>query len=131
MSWSCYRAACRARELPRSSPIKAISFTLFDELEKRFREAGATPELIAAMRSASKPQEPEQQPARTGILKIQSQPGEAQVYLNDEPKGMTSAGGDFRLSGLTAGTYRLRVSLPGYKSWENSIRVTPETGLCL
>ena len=108
---------------------KGISFTLFDELEKRFREAGATPELIDAMRSASKPQEPEQQPARTGILKIQSQPGEAQVYLNDEPKGMTSAGGDFRLSGLTAGTYRLRVSLAGYKSWENSIRVTPgETG---
>lgn len=103
---------------------EGISFTLFDELEKRFREAGATPELIDAMRSASRPQEPEQRPARTGTLKVQSQPGEAQVYLNDEPKGMTSAGGDFRLSGLAAGTYRLRVSLAGYKSWENSIKVT-------
>jgi hypothetical protein len=103
---------------------EGITFNLFDELEKRFREAGATPELIDAMRSASKPQEPEQRPARTGTLKVQSQPGEAQVYLNDEPKGMTSAEGELRLSGLAAGTYRLRVSLANYKSWENSIKVT-------
>ncbi len=103
---------------------QGISFRLFDELEKRFREAGATQELIDAIQKASLPQEPEPQPSRPGTLKIQSQPGEAEVYLNDEPKGMTSSAGELRLSGLAAGTYRLRVSLAGYKSWENTIKVT-------
>jgi hypothetical protein len=104
---------------------EGISFSLFDELEKRFREAGATDELMDALRRASKPREVQPVPSRTGMLKIQSQPGEAQVYLNDEPKGMTSPAGELRLAGLGAGTYRLRVSLPGYKSWENSIKVNP------
>jgi hypothetical protein len=117
---------------PRIAQIVAqegISFTLFDELEKRFREAGATEDLIDALRKASKPREPQPPPVSTGTLRIQSQPGEAQVYLNDEPKGITSPEGDLRLAGLGAGTYRLRVSLAGYKTWENSIKVNPgETG---
>jgi hypothetical protein len=103
---------------------EGISFSLFDELEKRFREAGATDELMDALHKASKPREAQPPPSRTGTLKIQSQPGEAEVYLNDEPKGMTSPEGELRLSGLGAGAYRLRVSLAGYKTWENSIQVS-------
>jgi hypothetical protein len=92
-----------------------------DELESSFREAGATDELIAALKKASQPSEPAK--PVTGTLKIQSQPGEAQVYVDDEPKGMTSPAGELRLPELAAGTYRLRVSLEGYKSWENSITI--------
>jgi len=103
---------------------EGISFTMFDELEKRFREAHATQELIDALNKASKPQQPDQPaPGETGILKVQSKPGEAQVYLNDEPKGTTSTSGELRMPGLAAGTYRLRVSLLGYQSWENNIRI--------
>jgi len=101
---------------------KGISFTLSEELERRFRDAGASQQLIDALRKASKAP-PEAQPAAAGILKLQSKPGEAQVYLNDEPKGMTSTAGDLRLPGLAPGTYRLRLSLVGYRSWENSIDV--------
>ena len=107
---------------------KGIDFNLFDELESTFRKAGANDQLIDALRKASKSQPPPEQPdtprGGAGILKIQSKPGEAQVYLNDEMKGMTSPEGDFRLSGLTAGTYHLRVSLAGYRSWENSLKIT-------
>lgn len=101
-----------------------ITFRMDDALETQFRQAGATDELIDALKKASKPEETPPPSPATGTMKIQSQPGEAQVYVNDEPKGMTSSEGELRLSGLAPGTYRLRVSLAGYKTWENSITVT-------
>src|SRR5208283_5201065 len=57
-----------------------------------------------------------------GIV-IKSTPGEAEVYLNDEPKGTTSGKGDMRLPNLAPGTYDLRVSLPGYRSFEQNMTV--------
>jgi hypothetical protein len=111
-------------EIARVVAGNGIDFHMFDELESRFREAGATDDLIDALKKASKPQEPAPPATRTGTLKVQSQPGEALVYINDEPKGMTSSAGDLRLPGLAAGTYRVRVSLAGYKSWEHSIAIT-------
>ena len=40
------------------------------------------------------------------------------------PKEQRALAGELRLSGLAPNTYRLRVALAGYKSWENSITVT-------
>lgn len=111
-------------EIARVVAENGISFRMSDELESQFRDAGATDELIDALKKASKPAETPPPAPATGTLKIQSQPGEAQVYINDEPKGMTSPAGDLRLSGLAPGTYRLRVTLTGYKTWENSVTVT-------
>jgi hypothetical protein len=111
-------------EIARVVTENGISFRMSDELERQFRAAGATDELIDALKKASKPGETMPPAPATGTLKIQSQPGEAQVYVNDEPKGMTSPGGDLRLSGLAPGTYRLRVTLVGYRTWENSMTVT-------
>jgi hypothetical protein len=110
-------------EIARVVAENGIDFHMSDELEKKFRDAGATDVLVDALRKASKPVEPPQPAERTGILKVQSQPGEAQVYVNDEPRGMTSAEGALRLPGLPAGTYRVRVSLQGYKSWEHTITI--------
>jgi hypothetical protein len=101
-----------------------ISFRMFDELENQFREAGATDELIDALKKASKPEDTPPPPPARGILKVQSQPGEAQVYVNDEPKGPTNTSGELRLSDLAPGSYRVRVALPGYKTWENTLSVT-------
>ena len=111
-------------EIARVVGENGISFRMSDELESQFREAGATDELIDALKKASKPEETTPTAPATGTLKIQSQPGEAQVYVNDEPKGMTSPAGELRLSGMAPGTYRLRVALAGYKTWENSVTVT-------
>jgi len=111
-------------EIVRVVGENGISFHMFAELESQFREAGATDELLDALKKASRPEETISPAPATGMLKVQSQPGEAQVYVNDEPKGMTSSGGELRLSGLAPGTYRLRVALADYKTWENSITVT-------
>jgi hypothetical protein len=111
-------------EIARVVTENGIRFRMSDDLESQFREAGAADELIDALKKASKPEETTPTAPPTGTLKIQSQPGEAQVYVNDEPKGMTSPGGELRLPGLAPGTYCLRVTLGGYKTWENSVTVT-------
>jgi hypothetical protein len=56
-------------------------------------------------------------------LVVKTTPGETQVYLNDELKGMTSPEGEIRLPDLPPATYRLRVSLPGYQSFERPMTV--------
>ncbi len=111
-------------EIARVVGENGISFRISDELENQFRAAGATDELIEALKKASQPEQTTPPAPTTGMLKVQSQPGEAQVYINDEPQGITSPGGELRLSGLASGTYRLRVALVGYKTWENSISIT-------
>jgi hypothetical protein len=110
-------------EIARVVAENGISFHMVDELENQFRQAGATDELIDALKKADKPEAPPPAPP-TGILKIQSQPGEAQVYVNDEPRGATSPAGELRLPGLAPGAYHVRVTLAGYKTWENTLTVT-------
>lgn len=56
-------------------------------------------------------------------LTINTDPGDVQVYVNDEPRGMTSAEGREVLR-LPAGTYRIRLSLPGYKDSEQQVTLT-------
>ncbi len=60
---------------------------------------------------------------QTATLNITSDPGDVQVYLNDEPRGMTSAEGHEVLH-LPAGAYRLRLSMPGYKDFEQQVTLT-------
>jgi hypothetical protein len=118
------KGSVSSTEIARVVEGNGISFRMSDDLESQFRQAGATDELIEALKKASKPEETPPPAPATGTLKVQSQPGEAQVYVNDEPKGMTSPAGELRLSGMAPGTYRLRVTLAGYKTWENSVTVT-------
>lgn len=54
-------------------------------------------------------------------LSITSKPGNVQVYVNDEPRGMTSAGGKLVLRDLPAGSHRVRLSLAGYQDWEQTL----------
>jgi hypothetical protein len=110
-------------EIARVVTENGISFHMDDDLENQFRRAGATGELIDALKKADKLEAPPAAPP-TGILKIRSQPGEAQVYIDDEPRGATSPAGDLRLPGFAPGSYQVRVSLGGYKTWENTITVT-------
>jgi hypothetical protein len=54
-------------------------------------------------------------------LSIISKPGAVQVYVDDEPRGITSSGGKLVLRDLPAGSHRVRLSLAGYQDWEQTL----------
>jgi PEGA domain-containing protein len=116
-------------KLPSAQIVKnikdlGIEFEMTKELERKFRRAGADDDVIDALDEASKGGGETTTPAQTkGSMAVQTQPGEAQVYLNDEMRGMSSPQGKLRLSELSPGTYQVRVSLIGYESWQQSVTV--------
>ena len=55
-------------------------------------------------------------------LRLTSVPGNAQLYLDDIPRGMTSAAeGRLRLTDVVPGVHRVRVSLAGYRDWTEDV----------
>lgn len=103
---------------------RGIVFRVNSSFEQKVRDAGGGDDVIASLRRASQRYSESEAP-RTGGLIIKSTPGETQVYLDDEPKGMTSPEGEIRLPDLKPRTYKLRVSLPGYQSFEKALAVEP------
>ena len=103
---------------------RGIDFDFTPEIEQKVRDAGGADDVVAALRRASQRRAESERP-RTGGLVIKTTPGETEIYLNDEPRGMTSPEGEIRLPDLKPGTYNLRVSLPGYQSYEKPITIAP------
>lgn len=63
--------------------------------------------------------------AAQNTLRITSQPGGAQVYLDDAPRGTTSPDeGKLVLENLPVGNHKLRVGLSGYTDWIQSVTLT-------
>lgn len=63
---------------------------------------------------------------RFSQLILQSQPGGAQVYLDDAFKGATSEQeGRLRIENLAPGSHQLRLSLQGYKEWIQQVTPNP------
>jgi hypothetical protein len=85
---------------------RGIKFQITPEVETELRQAGATDELLATLRKLA---------PKTAILLIESSPGGAHVYVDDEPVGTTSAEGRLKLTTLGPGQHRVRLSLDGYK----------------
>jgi hypothetical protein len=112
-----------------------IAFEVTNEVEDQLRDAGATDELLGTLRqSASRgasraPQPavtpPAPQPAGPPVLLIEVTPGGAQTYIDDEPVGTTSGAGRLKLSSLGPGAHRVRVSLAGYRDFEQSVELAP------
>jgi len=91
-----------------------ISFEVTEETASELREAGANEDLIKALRDlASKPptspapSPPASEPAKPPVLIIESTPGGAQVYVDDEPVGKTSAEGRLKLTQLSPSEHRV------------------------
>ncbi len=101
---------------------RGINFNFTAEIEQKVRDAGGGDDVVAALKRASQ-RYAESQAPRTGELVVKTTPGEAQVYLNDEPKGITSPEGEIRLPDMQPANYNLRVSLLGYQSFERSITI--------
>jgi len=102
---------------------RGITFSFTREVEQSVRDAGGGDDVVSSLRRASQRRAETDRP-RTGGLIIKTTPGEAQIYLNDEPRGMTSPEGEIRLPELQPGSYKLRVSMLGYQSYEQSQTVT-------
>ena len=106
--------------------VRAVKF--FDKTLANVHRLGAEAQARAAGQGyqPATPASAASQPERDtrGVLSITSDPGDVQVYVNDEPRGMTSAEGKEVLR-LAAGTYKLRLSLPGFKDFVQDVRLTP------
>ena len=57
----------------------------------------------------------------TAILHLSTRPGQAQAYLNDEFRGITSSEGNLTVASLAPASYRLRLTLIGYKEWTQTL----------
>ncbi len=63
---------------------------------------------------------------KLGSLRITAQPGNAQAYLDDKFKGVTSEDeGKLVIENLPPGTYHLRLALPGYRQWKQEVTLPP------
>ena len=89
-----------------------------------------------AERSAETPSQPPAtppaSPASLATLIVSVRPGGAQVYLNDEFHGATSATeGRLVLPALAPGSYRVRLSAPGHQDWTQSVTLASGQTLTL
>src|SRR5579872_3848249 len=94
-----------------------IDFQVDASTEAELRHAGATNDLIETLKTLAPP------PAVT-IIVIQSSPGGATVYIDDEPVGTTSDQGRLKLSTVPPGQHRIRISLDGYRDFYSNIDVS-------
>jgi hypothetical protein len=101
---------------------RGIGFEFTAQSEQDVRNAGGGDDAVAALRRASR-RRAQPVASQAGGLIIKSSPGEAEVYLDDSPKGFTSREGDFRLPNLPPRSYSLRVSLFGYESFEQRLTI--------
>jgi PEGA domain/PDZ domain len=107
-----------------------ISFVMTATTEQTLRDAGATGSLLEALRQlAPKTVSPavSQPPAANSsppVLLIESSPGDAQVYIDDEPVGTTSPEGRLKLSKLGAGEHRVRVAHAGFTDFEQTVTLS-------
>ena len=65
-------------------------------------------------------------PTGTGTLKIQSNPGDACVYIDNEYKGQTPVSGYLTITDLAAGDHDLKVTKLGYNDWTDVVIIPPE-----
>ncbi len=105
-----------------------ISFQVTPAVEKDIRDAGGTEDLIRTLRSLapapvalSTPPAHPSPPASPPVLMIESNPGESQVYVDDEPMGTTSPEGRLKLTRLAPGSHTVRISLNGYQDHEETV----------
>jgi len=98
---SPHRLGLRARQ-------QGIDFEVTPDVERELRQAGATDELVATLLDL----EP-----KAGQIVVQTSP-QAELYLDDQYTGRTSAEGRLVIGNAKPGEHKLRVSLAGKKNFE-------------
>jgi hypothetical protein len=117
-----------SQEIAAAARKSGISFQITPDVEKEIRAAGGTEDLIGTLRSISPalppPPTPTPQAPGPAVLMIESNPGQSQVYIDDEPVGSTSQAGRLKLSQLATGQHRVRISMNGYQDHEEAVRLS-------
>lgn len=121
-------------EVAQEARKAGISFQVTPAAEKDIRAVGGTDDLIRVLRSLSpggstNPPAPINPPQVTPssappVLMIESNPGQSEVYVDDEPVGTTSQAGRLKLTRVAPGSHRVRVSLSGYQDYEQAVTLT-------
>lgn len=102
---------------------RRVSFALMPTVEEEIRRDGGDDELIKAIRDFGPEAPAVEHTAGPPMLMIEVSPGTAQVYVDDEPVGTTSAEGRLKLSHLAAGEHRLRIGHAGYRDCEKAVQL--------
>jgi hypothetical protein len=100
------KGSVSAKRVGELAQTRGIEFQITPEVETELRQLGATDELLSTLHRLA---------PRTATLVIESSPGSAHVYVDDEPVGTTSSEGRLKLSTLGPGQHRVRLSLDGYR----------------
>lgn len=111
-----------------------ISFQMTHVVSNELREAGASDALMKTLwQLSAKGTPPAATPTTPGtaqpptpasappVLQIEVNPGGAQVYVDDALMGSTSSQGRLILSQLPSGQHQVRLSLPGYRDYEQNV----------
>ena len=108
-----------------------VGFEVTPDVESDLKDAGASDELLDTLRklgaknplAAPQPAKPKPVPKSTAppVLLIEATPGGAEVYIDDEPVGTTSSAGRLKLSRLSPGAHRVRLSLAGHRDYESNV----------
>ena len=101
----------RASVLPGSHHVRLAAAGYPDWTQDATLQPDSTVNLVARMS------------LKTADLTILTQPGQAQVYLDDEPRGVTSAEGRLLLRNLSLGAHRLRFALTGFKELTQTVEL--------
>jgi len=107
---------------------RGVSFKLDRAAEDQIRQAGGNDELLKAIRELA-PKAPaspagKAKPAGPPVLLIEATPGDAHVYIDDEPVGTTSPEGRLKISTLSPGAHRVRLALRSFQDHEETAQLT-------
>jgi len=107
---------------------RGISFPMTEGVLRDLTDAGATAERLQVLDEIARkaaPAAPAQPPSASSAttLVIESQPGEAQVYIDDVFSGKTSAEGVLKIPNLAPGARQLRLTRAGHEDLEHSLEV--------
>jgi len=94
---------------------RKIDFQLTAEVESDLRQAGATDELLSALREVA---------PKWGKIWVTTAP-DARVYLDDDLKGQANAQGALVIENVSPGAHKLRASLTGERQPEQQVMVSP------
>jgi hypothetical protein len=128
-------ASTRIDELVRAY---GINFEITPEMAVEFKDAGARDDLIRTLKEiAPKPEpvapapktepapaQPAVAPAVPPVLMLETTPPGAEVYVDEERAGKTGPEGKLKITTLSPGEHRVRISAQGYDDLTRSVELT-------